>query len=91
MQNGSMKKPTGFWKKIGSDNILSAVMHADEINETATDELGVPTYHYHMHAIVVPVVEKEIRWSKRCKDPELRGTVKEVIHQISHSKKWAST
>lgn len=78
-------------KKFGSDYILSAVMHADEINKAATDELGVPTYHYHMHAIVVPVVEKEIRWSKRCKDPELRGTVKEVIHQISHSKKWAST
>ena len=78
-------------KKFGSDYILSAVMHADEINKAATDELGVPTYHYHMHAIVVPVVEKEIRWSKRCKDSELRGTVKEVIRQISHSKKWAST
>ena len=78
-------------KKFGSDYILSAVMHADEINKAATDELGVPTYHYHMHAIVVPVVEKEIRWSKRCKDPELRGAVKEVVHQISHSKKWAST
>ena len=78
-------------KKFGSDYILSAVMHADEINKAATDELGVPTYHYHMHAVVVPVVDKEIRWSRRCKDPELRGTVKEVIHQISHSKKWAST
>ena len=78
-------------KKFGADYILSAVMHADEINKAATDELGVPTYHYHMHAVVVPVVDKEIRWSKRCKDPELRGTVKEVIHQISHSKKWAST
>ena len=78
-------------KKFGSDYILSAVMHADEINKAATDELGVPTYHYHMHAVVVPVVDKEIRWSKRCKDLELRGTVKEVIHQISHSKKWAFT
>ena len=77
-------------KKFGADYILSAVMHADELNKAATDELGVPTYHYHMHAIVVPVVDKEIRWSKRCKDPELRGTVKEVVHQISHSKKWAS-
>ena len=27
---------------------------------------------------------------ERCKDPELRGIVKEVIHQVSHSKKWAS-
>lgn len=37
----------------------------------------------------VPVVDKEIRWSKRCKDEQLRGTVKEVIHQVSRSKKWA--
>lgn len=36
----------------------------------------------------MPVVEKEIRWSKRCKNPALVGTVKEVIPQISHSKKW---
>ena len=36
------------------------------------------------------MVEKEIRYSKRCKDPALVGKVKEVIHQISHSKKWAS-
>lgn len=31
-----------------------------------------------------------ILWSKRCKDPALRGTVRETIHQVSHSKKWAS-
>ena len=43
-----------------------------------------------MHVVALPVVEKEIRWSKRCKDPMLVGTVREVIHQISHSKKWAS-
>jgi len=78
-------------KKFGSDYIVSAVMHADELNIAATDDLGKDTYHYHMHAVVIPVVEKEIRWSKRCKDPELRGTMKEVIHQVSHSKKWAST
>lgn len=31
-----------------------------------------------------------MRWTKRCKDPELVGKVKEVIHQVSHSKKWKS-
>ncbi len=77
-------------KKFGSDYIISAVMHADELNKAATDELGSPTYHYHLHVTVIPVVDKEIPWSKRCKDPALRGTVKEVIHQVSHSKKWAS-
>lgn len=77
-------------EKYGEENIISAVMHADEINKAVSDELGHPVYHYHMHLVALPVVEKEIRWSKRCKDPELVGTVKEVIHQISHSKKWES-
>lgn len=77
-------------EKYGEENIISAVMHADEINKAVSDELGHPVYHYHMHLIALPVVEKEIRWSKRCKDPALVGTVKEVIHQISHSKKWES-
>lgn len=77
-------------KKFGSEYVVSAVMHADEINKAATDDLGKDVYHYHLHAVVIPVVDKEILWSKRCKDPVLRGTVKEVIHQISHSKKWKS-
>ncbi|WP_405346961.1 plasmid recombination protein [Ruminococcus sp.] len=77
-------------EKYGEENIISAVMHADEINKAVSDELGHPVYHYHMHLIALPVVEKEIRWSKRCKDPELVGTVKEIIHQINHSKKWES-
>ena len=77
-------------KKFGAEHVVSAVMHADERNTEVSERLGKDVYHYHLHAMVIPVVEKEIRWSKRCKDPELRGTVKEVIHQVSHSKKWAS-
>ena len=77
-------------EKFGADNVISAVMHADEINVAATEELGKEVYHYHLHAMVLPVVEKEILWSKRCKDEKLRGTVKEVGNQISHSKKWKS-
>ncbi len=77
--------------KFNSEYVVSAVMHADEINKAASEDLGKDVYHYHFHAVVIPVVEKEILWSKRCKDPVLRGTVKEVIHQVSHSKKWAST
>ena len=60
-------------EKFGADNIISAVMHADEINVAATEELGKEVYHYHLHAMVLPVVEKEILWSKRCKDEKLRG------------------
>lgn len=74
----------------GEENILSAVMHADEINKAVTEELGKPVYHYHLHIVAIPTVRKEIRWSKRCKEEALRGTVKEVINQVSHSKKWES-
>lgn len=77
-------------KEYGAENIVSAVMHADELNTALTERLGYPVYHYHMHVVALPVVAKEVRWSKRCKDPALVGTVKEVIHQVSHSKKWAS-
>ena len=77
-------------KLYGKDNILSAVMHADEINLTLSDKYGYPVYHYHMHVMALPVVEKKILWSKRCKDKPLIGTVKEIINQISHSKKWKS-
>ena len=74
----------------GKDNIISAVMHADELNIAMTEKYGKPIYHYHLHIMALPVVDKEVRWTKRCKDPALVGTVKEVIHQISHSKKWKS-
>lgn len=77
-------------KEYGPENIVSAVMHADELNTAVSEQLGYPVYHYHLHVVALPVVEKEVRYSKRCKDPELVGRVKEVVHQISHSKKWAS-
>lgn len=76
-------------KEIGADYILSAVMHADERNRSLSEELGREVYHYHLHVVYIPVVNKEVKWSKRCKDKSLVGTTKEVIHQISHSKKWA--
>lgn len=76
-------------KEVGSEYILSAVMHADERNSSLSRKLGHDVYHYHLHVVYIPVVDKEINWSKRCKDRQLIGTTKEVIHQISHSKKWA--
>ncbi|MEQ2378227.1 plasmid recombination protein, partial [Faecalibacterium faecis] len=74
----------------GEQYILSAVMHADEINHAMTEALGREVYHYHLHVVYVPVVEKQILWSKRCKDKALVGTVKETVMQVSRSKKWAS-
>ena len=76
-------------KEIGGEEyILSAVMHADERNRALSDDLGRDVYHYHLHVVYVPVVEKEIYFRKNHKDPALAGTLKEVIPQISHSKKW---
>ena len=74
----------------GEQYILSAVMHADEINRAMSEALGQDVYHYHLHVVYVPVVEKQILWSKRCKDKALVGTVKETIMQVSRSKKWLS-
>ena len=74
----------------GEQYILSAVMHADEINRAMTEALGREVYHYHLHVVYVPMVEKQILWSKRCKDKALVGTVKETVMQVSRSKKWAS-
>ena len=50
--------------------ILSAVMHADEINRAMTEALGREVYHYHLH------VEMCIR-DRRIGDPFQRGTAPE--------------
>ena len=57
----------------GEQYILSAVMHADERNRAMSDALGQDVYHYHLHVIYIPVVEKQILWSRRCKDKSLVG------------------
>jgi len=77
-------------KEYGKDYIISAVMHADEQNVALTEKYGKPIYHYHLHIIALPVVKKEIKYSKRVKDKSLVGKVKETIMQVSHSKKWKS-
>ncbi len=78
-------------KEVGGEEfILSAVLHCDERNQEVSEKLGKDVYHYHLHVMYVPIVEKEIKWTKRCKDKDLVGKVKEVINQVSHSKKWAS-
>lgn len=77
-------------KEAGDERyVLSAVLHADERNRGLSEALGYDVFHYHLHVVYIPVVEKEILWSKRCKDEALRGMVREIIHQVSRSKKWA--
>jgi len=76
-------------EQIGGEQfILSAVMHADERNKEVSERLGYDVYHYHLHVMYVPVVDKEIYFKKNNKDPELAGKLREVIKQVSHSKKW---
>ncbi len=74
----------------GEQYILSAVMHADERNRAMSEALGQDVFHYHLHVVYIPVVEKQVLWSKRCKDKSLVGKVKETIVQVSSSKKWKS-
>ena len=71
----------------GEQYVRSAVMHADERNKALSEQLGRDAYHYHLHVVYVPVVQKEVYFKKN-KDPELAGKLKEVITQVSHSKKW---
>lgn len=78
-------------KIVGDEKyILSAVLHVDERNRALSDLCGQDVYHYHLHVVYVPIVEKEIRWTARCKDRELIGKVKERVMQVSMSKKWTS-
>ena len=72
----------------GEQYVLSAVMHADERNRALSEKLGRDVYHYHLHVVYVPVVEKKVYFKKNNKDPQKAGKLKETIMQVSHSKKW---
>ena len=51
----------------GEDYILSAVLHADERNKALSEQLGRDVYHYHLHVVYVPVVEKTEYYRRRKK------------------------
>ena len=76
-------------KEAGSeDYIISAVMHADERNSKLSEQLGRDIFHYHLHVVYVPIVEKNLYYKKNNANPELAGKLKETIPQISQSNKW---
>jgi len=76
-------------KEAGSeDYIISAVLHADERNKALSEQFGRDVFHYHLHVVYVPVVEKKLYFRKNNKNPELAGKLREVIPQISQSNKW---
>jgi hypothetical protein len=63
-------------EEVGSeDYIVSAVLHADERHKELSERYGRDIYHYHLHVVYVPVVQKEIKWTKRA-GSELAGKVK---------------
>ena len=63
-------------------------MHADERNSKLSEQLGRDIYHYHLHVVYVPVVEKNLYYKKNNANPELAGKLKATIPQISQSNKW---
>jgi hypothetical protein len=66
-------------KEAGSeDYIISAVMHADERNKALSEQYGRDIFHYHLHVVYVPIVQKEIYFRKNNKDPNLAGKLREV-------------
>ena len=97
--NIHFKEPTAGYEEMFTqmeqDKVISTRgLKADAVkyggNRAMSEALGEDVYHYHLHVVYIPVVEKQILWSKRCKDEALRGTVKETIMQVSRSKKWES-
>jgi hypothetical protein len=61
-------------QEVGSeDYILSAVLHADERNKALSEQLGYDVYHYHLHIVYVPVVEKREYFRKKKGEPETRS------------------
>jgi prefoldin subunit 5 len=73
----------------GEQYILSAVLHADERNKALSEELGRDVYHYHLHVVYVPVVEKREYFRKKKDEPDdAPRKLKAVYAQISHAKKW---
>ena len=94
MEQG-MRVRIGFHSLIkGLENQRIVIAFAELIGHDApvakVEDGAQIEFLYHLHVVYIPVVEKQILWSKRCKDKSLIGTVKETIMQVSSSKKWIS-
>jgi prefoldin subunit 5 len=73
----------------GEQFIISAVLHADERNKVLSEVAGRDIFHYHLHVIYVPVVEKVEYYRRRKSEPEdAPRREKERYMQLSHAKKW---
>jgi prefoldin subunit 5 len=73
----------------GEQYVISAILHADERNKALSEQLGRDVYHYHLHVIYVPVVEKVEYFRRKKSEPEdAPRREKERYMQLSHAKKW---
>jgi hypothetical protein len=94
-RNGSYEYAKKFYEEAyrcavneigGEQYFLSAVLHADERNKALSEELGRDVYHYHLHLVYVPVVEKREYFRKKKDEPEdAPSKLKTVYAQISHA------
>ena len=76
-------------KEVGGEEyILSAVLHADERNKVLSENLGRDVFHFHLHIVYVPVVEKREYFRQKKGEPESERKLKAVYTQVSHAKKW---
>ena len=80
--------PFGRPSKGGEYRISIVQVQVLEQVKAESERLGRDVFHYHLHVVYVPVVQKEVYFQKSNKDPEKAGKLKEVITQVSHSKKW---
>ena len=73
-------------KEAGSeDMIVSAVMHADELNKGLSRDLGRDVYHYHLHVVYVPAADVTV------KDKSEPGGLRVIKNKISHSSRWPTS
>jgi hypothetical protein len=73
----------------GEQFIISAVLHADERNKVLSEQMGHDVYHYHLHVIYVPVVEKVEYFRRKKGEPEDAPRREKTRYwQLSHAKKW---
>jgi chaperonin cofactor prefoldin len=73
----------------GKQYVISAVLHADERNKALSEQLGRDVYHYHLHVIYVPVVEKVEYFRRKKGEPEDTPRREKARYmQLSHAKKW---
>ena len=91
-------------KKFGEDNILSAVVHCDEVSTATIDGKEVELVNYHMHVVGIPTTTKQRYFTKRSKEykelaekvgeanilKEDKRLMKSSETQISHAKFFAS-